>query len=64
MQIREIEIEISKNAQNKRKKFIKMYKITIYSCKFAHLVVGSIKLQVEERCNCRKKNVERRIKGK
>lgn len=63
MQIREIEIEISKNAQNKRKKFIKMYKITIYSCKFAHLV-GSIKLQVEERCNCRKKNVERRIKGK
>lgn len=35
----EIEIEISKNAQNKRKKFIKMYKITIYSCKFAHLVV-------------------------
>lgn len=60
MQIREIEIEISKNAQNKRKKFIKMYKITIYSCKFS----GSIKLQVEERCNCRKKNVERRIKGK
>lgn len=39
MQIREIEIEISKNAQNKRKKFVKMYKITIYSCKFAHLVV-------------------------
>lgn len=37
--IREIEIEISKNAQNKRKKFIKMYKITIYSCKFTHLVV-------------------------
>lgn len=63
MQIREIEIEISKNAQNKRKKFIKMYKITIYSCKFAHFN-GSIKLQVEERCNCRKKNVERRIKGK
>lgn len=60
MQIREIEIEISKNAQNKRKKFIKMYKITIYSCTFS----GSIKLQVEERCNCRKKNVERRIKGK
>ena len=63
MQIREIEIEISKNAQNKRKKFIKMYKITIYSCKFAQFS-GSIKLQVEEICNCRKKNVERRIKGK